>query len=206
MSSLLPKSLRLCIEFFEKLPGIGPKSAKRLGFYLLRLPQRDLENYAANLTNLKKSALYCRECFNLTETERCLICDDASRNKDTIVIVETVLDLLAFEAGTQYDGVYHVLHGRIDPLNYIGPDDIFLPQLFTRIEKRKDTLKEIIIATNPNTEGEATAIHIKNQLAERYPSAAFSVSRLAYGLPIGAELEYADYMTLKRAIDGRQKM
>ncbi|OGK14958.1 recombination protein RecR [Candidatus Roizmanbacteria bacterium RIFCSPHIGHO2_01_FULL_39_12b] len=202
----LPKNLRYAIEFFEGLPGIGPKTAKRLGFYLLRLPERSLEEFAQNLNHLKKTTKYCKICYNLTEDEVCAICTDESRNKKTLVVVEDVLDLLTFESGTMFDGVYHVLHGRIDPLNYIGPDDIFIPQLIKRVKKNEDGVEEIIIATNPNTEGEATAMYIKSQIEDLNNTPSIMVTRLAYGLPIGGDLEYADYMTLKRAIEGRKQM
>jgi len=204
----LPKSIQRVIEFFEGLPGIGPKSAKRLGFYLLRLPQQNLEDFAENVAKLKSTTKYCSICFNLTESDICAICDDVGRSKKTLIIVEDVLDLLTFESGTMFDGVYHVLHGRIDPMNYIGPDDIFIPQLLKRLKEDKNGITEIILATNPNTEGEATAMYLKGQIEELLGSKAnaVSITRLAYGLPIGADLEYADYMTLKRAIEGRKKM
>ena len=203
----LPKSLKKAIEFFEKLPGIGPKTAKRLGFYLLRLPQIDLEEFARSITDLKKNSHYCHICFNLTENTVCAICEDLNRDKSTIAIVEDVLDLLSMEAGNQYKGVYHVLHGRIDPLNYISPEDIQIASLLNRVKKNGDKINEIILATNPNTEGEATAMYLKKQLAEILASGTikFKVTRLAYGLPIGAYLEYADYMTLARAMEGRRE-
>lgn len=199
--SSLPNSLQQLINFFEKLPSVGPKTAKRLGFYLLRMPERELEDAAKHLINLKKNALYCTVCFNLTENTICAICDDAKREQSTITVVEDVLDLLSFEAGNQYQGVYHVLHGRIDPLNYIGPEDIFIQPLLERITKNND-LKEIILATNPNMEGEATAIFIRKKIREMRQD--IKITRLAYGLPIGADLEYADYMTLARALEGRR--
>lgn len=208
MASPLPHNLQSCIDFFEKLPGIGPKSAKRLGFYLLRMPQADLQHVSDSLNGLKSTALYCKVCCNLTESDLCPICDDTTRDKTTILVVEDVLDLLSFESGTQYKGVYHVLHGRIDPLHYIGPDDIYLPQLLSRVRSESETLKELILATNPNTEGEATAMYIQKQLEEvkSQTGGTFAITRLAYGLPIGADLEYTDYMTLKRAIEGRRDM
>lgn len=208
MASPLPHNLQSCIDFFAKLPGIGPKSAKRLGFYLLRMPQGDLQQVAESLNGLKSTALYCKICCNLTESALCPICEDSQRDVSTILIVEDVLDLLSFESGTQYQGVYHVLHGRIDPLHYIGPDDIYLPQLLTRVRNEAETLKEIILATNPNTEGEATAMYIQKQLDEirSQTCGTFTITRLAYGLPIGADLEYTDYMTLKRAIEGRREI
>ena len=200
----LPKSLQKMIDFFEKLPSIGPKTAKRLAFYLLRMPQRDLEEVSEHLGNLKKSTLYCEICLNLTEDKQCIICQDTKRDHSTIVIVEDVLDLLSLEAGNQYQGLYHVLHGRIDPLNYIGPDDIFINHFLDRLKKERGTVREIILATNPNMEGEATALYIKKKIEEL--AIKTKITRLAYGLPIGADLEYADYMTLQRAMEGRRDL
>ncbi len=200
----LPTTIRKTIEFFEKLPGVGPKTAKRLGFYLLRIPQSDLDEFAKTISELKKKSHYCSICYNLTEEPTCTICLDKDRDKNVITVVEDVLDLLSMEAGNQYHGVYHVLHGRIDPLNYIGPDDIFLDQFIKRIKQNKDTIKEIILATNPNTEGEATAMYIKKKI-EEIEGVSVKITRLAYGLPIGADLEYADYLTLQRAMEGRRE-
>lgn len=198
----LPNSLQKTIDFFEKLPSIGGKTARRLGFYLLRMPQADLEEFAKSILELKKKSLYCKTCMNLTEDEFCFICSQQDRDKNVITVVEDVIDLLSMEAGNQYKGVYHVLHGRIDPLNYIGPDDIYIRQLLTRL-KNDENIQEIILATNPNTEGEATALYLKKQILEIRPN--MRISRLAYGLPIGADLEYADYLTLQRAMDGRNE-
>lgn len=201
----IPKDLQKAIDFFEKLPGIGPKSAKRLGFYLLRLPQQELEEVSSHIAQLKQNTLYCKRCFHLSESELCPICEDTQRDQSVIAIVEDVLDLLSFETGNHYNGLYHVLHGRIDPLNYIGPDDIFIPQFIERLQKEKDSISEIILATNPNTEGEATAMYIKSKIKEvlNGDSERIKITRLAYGLPMGADLEYADYMTLKRSLEGR---
>jgi len=199
----LPVPLKKLIDFFEKLPAIGPKTAKRLGFYLLRMPQQDLEEAAQNLLNLKKLVRKCTLCFNLSENEICSICSDSKRDKSQVTVVEDVLDLLSFETGNQYTGVYHVLHGRIDPLNYIGPDDIYIFQLLERIKIAKEEIQEVILATNPNMEGEATAMYIRNKIAE-IPQTTCKITRLAYGLPIGADLEFADYMTLQKAIEGRR--
>ena len=202
----IPRDLQQAIDFFEKLPGIGPKSAKLLGFYLLRLPQSELSDISENFARLKTSTMYCKRCFNLSVDELCVICEDSSRDQTTIAVVEDVLDLLSFETGNHYKGVYHVLHGRIDPLNYVGPDDIFIPQFLQRAQDEKETITEIILATNPNTEGEATAMYIKRRLHDTFNGDAdrIKVTRLAYGLPIGADLEFADYMTIKRSMEGRK--
>lgn len=199
----LPNSLKKIVNFFETLPGIGPKTAKRLAFYLLRIPQNDLENFGKTLAEFKKKLHYCPLCFNFTEDKICSICQDERRDKATIIVVEEVLDLLAIEAAKKYQGVYHVLHGRIDPLNYIGPEDIYINNLLKRIDKNT---KEIILATNPNMEGEATAIYIKKKLLEikEKKHFTFKITRLAYGLPLGADIEYADYLTLQKALEGRQ--
>jgi len=200
----LPKPLQKTIDFFENLPGIGPKTAKRLAFYLLRIPQSELEEFAKTVVELKNKSHYCQICLNLTEDKICSICRDSQRDKEIITVVEDVLDFLSIETGRKYTGVYHVLHGRIDPLNYIGPDDIYIPHLIKRIDKQ---VKEIILATNPNMEGEATAMYIKKKLNElkKQNKLQFKITRLAYGLPIGADLEYADYMTLQRAMEGRRE-
>jgi len=205
--SSLPNNLKKISLFLERLPGIGEKTANRLAFYFLRLPDEDLKEFSKNIADLKTKTKFCRICFNLTENTVCAICEDLNRDKSTIAIVEDVLDLLSMEAGNQYKGVYHVLHGRIDPLNYISPEDIQIASLLNRVKKNGDKINEIILATNPNTEGEATAMYLKKQLAEILASGTikFKVTRLAYGLPIGAYLEYADYMTLARAMEGRRE-
>lgn len=209
----LPPVLKQIAFFFERLPGIGEKTANRLAFYLLRLPDTDLKEFGENIISLKKKTKLCSICFNLTEDDLCPVCQDNRRDKSIITVVETALDLLSFENGRIYNGVYHVLHGRIDPLNNIGPDDIYINQLFERIKKllkqNKASLKEVFLATNLDMEGEATAMYIKNKLEELKKLTSLKVNglkitRLAYGLPIGANLEYADYGTLKKAIDGRR--
>ena len=211
MASSLPNHLKQISLFLERLPGIGEKTANRLAFYLLRLPEQDLKDFAHSLNDLKEKTKRCVICRNLTEDEICSICDDPKRDKSIITVVEDVLDLLSFETGNIYEGVYHVLHGRIDPLNHIGPDDIFIDALLQRVSKNAsdpvNMVKEIILATNPDMEGEATAMFIRNKLNEikKDKNIDFSVSRLAYGLPMGGNLEYADYMTLKKSIDGRNQ-
>ena len=202
----IPKDLQKAIDFFEKLPGIGPKTAKRLGFYLLRMPEAELQDISKHLADLKQSTMYCTRCFNLSEEELCPICQDTSRDQSLVAVVEDVLDLLSFETGDHYNGLYHVLHGRIDPLNYIGPDDLYIPQFIDRMRDEGDAVTEIILATNPNTEGDATAMFIKKRLLEMFNGEAdrVKITRLAYGLPIGADLEFADYMTIKRSMEGRK--
>jgi recombination protein RecR len=198
----LPNSLKNISLFLERLPGIGEKTANRLAFFLLNLPKEDLKEFAENITSLKLKTKLCKNCFNFTEDELCEICSDGMRDQSVICVVETVLDLLSFEQGKIYNGVYHVLHGKIDPLNRMGPDDIKIAELINRVGTTT-VVKEIILATNPDMEGEATAIYIKNKL--KIANEKLKISRLAYGLPMGANLEYADYMTLKKAIEGRNK-
>ena len=201
--STLPNNLKKISLFLERLPGIGEKTANRLAFYLLRLPNGDLKDFAENIASLKDKTKFCKNCFNLTEDNVCSICRDDRRDHSVITVVETVLDLLSFETGNIYDGVYHVLHGKIDPLNHVGPDDIKIKELVERIKRSGIKISEVILATNPDMEGEATATYIKNQIQN--PKSKIQITRLAYGLPIGANLEYADYMTLKKAIEGRNK-
>ncbi|GIW63255.1 MAG: recombination protein RecR [Patescibacteria group bacterium] len=200
----LPKTLEKVSEFFKRLPGIGKKTADRLSLYLLQLPQEDLEAISKHLTQLKKTVKKCQNCLNLTEEDLCSICQDNKRNKDIIMVVETPLDLIAFENGQIYEGVYHVLYGKIDPLNNIGPDDIFIKELLTRIRNNINEITEIIIATDPDMEGEATAMYIRDKIKEIDYKERIKVTRIASGVPIGANIEFADYMTLKKSIQGRE--
>lgn len=206
----LPPSLKQVAHFFERLPGIGAKTATRLAFYLLRMPQEDLTNFAEQIAQLKLKTKRCKICMNLSEEELCSICDDNQRDLSKITVVEDVTDLLSMETGNIYDGVYHVLHGRIDPLNHIGPDDIFIDSLILRVQKKSEdgqehVVKEVILATNPDMEGEATAMYIRNKLQESQKeyNIEFKITRLGYGLPMGGNLEYADYMTLRKALENR---
>jgi len=199
--STLPNSLKKISLFLERLPGIGEKTANRLAFYFLRLPDADLKDFSDNIRDLKVKTKLCNKCYNLTESDLCPICEDNKRDESKVTVVETVLDLLSFETGNIYDGVYHVLHGKIDPLNHVGPDEIKIRELLLRIKNPKSKIEEVILATNPDMEGEATAMYIKEKLKSQNPN--IKITRLAYGMPIGGNLEYADYMTLKKAIDGR---
>ncbi len=198
----LPPNLKQVALFLERLPGIGEKSATRLAFYLLRLPAEDLKQFSETVSTLKERTRRCTMCMNLSEDTLCLVCNDSARNTEKITVVEDVMDLLSFETGNIYDGVYHVLHGRIDPLNHIGPEDIYIDALLKRITAET---QEIILGTNPDMEGEATAMYIRNKLLELKESKnlSFKVSRLGYGIPMGGNLEYADYMTLRKAIENR---
>lgn len=199
----LPKAIQSVIESFERLPGIGPKSAQRLTFYLLHVPQGQLDGFAASLENLKKNTLLCSICFTVDETDPCAICADGTRDRSIICVVEQALDVLALEKNGKYKGLYHVLNGKIDPLNNIGPEEIYIHQLFERVKGQGERVKEIILATNPTMEGEGTAMYIAKQLKER--GGTVRITRIGRGLPIGADLEYADEVTLQRAMEGRSE-
>src|SRR3989344_7565001 len=196
----IPKAIQNLIESFERLPGIGPKTAQRLTFYLLHVPQHELDSFASSLQNLKKNTVLCSQCFAIGEIDPCEICSDTNRDMSVICVVEQPLDVLAIEKSRNYHGLYHVLHGKIDPLNNIGPDEIYLNQLFDRV-KRRPEIREIILATNPTMEGEATAMYISKQL--KVKSEKLKTTRIGRGLPTGADLEYADELTLQRAMEGR---
>ena len=202
----IPRAIQDLIASFEKLPGIGPKTAQRLTFYLLHVPQENLENFAQSLENLKKNTILCSICKNIGETDPCWVCSDSSRDKKTIMVVEQPLDLLALERTRRFKGVYHVLHGAINPLDNIGPDEIFITQLTVRV---RDLIEEgnieLILATNPTMEGEATAMYIRRQLEGlNGDQNKLTLTRLGVGLPTGADLEYADENTLTQAIEGRK--
>ncbi|MBP6913321.1 MAG: recombination protein RecR [Candidatus Levybacteria bacterium] len=199
----LPKALSRVIEDFERLPGVGPKSAQRLAFYLLHVPQSNLEQFANDLVHLKKETVLCSLCYNIGDIDPCFICADPGRDKATLCVVEDALDVLAIERSGKYGGVYHVLHGVVDPLNSIGPDDIYIPQLLSRVKTLGSDLEEIIFATNPTMEGEATAMYIVRQLKEK--ADGVKLTRIGHGLPIGADIEYADETTLDRALEGRRE-
>ena len=205
----LPKAVRNLSESFEKLPGIGPKTAQRLTFYLLHVPQEQLENFAASLENLKKSTVLCSICKNVDDHDPCSVCSDPSRDKSQVMVLEQPLDLLAMERAGKYKGVYHVLHGAVNPLESIGPDEIFIKQLIDRIRENQlagsAKISEVILATNPTVEGEATAMYIKKQIAEMVNGNSPKITRLGVGVPTGADLEYADDVTLKYAIEGRRE-
>ena len=160
----LPNNLKKISLFLERLPGIGEKTANRLAFYFLRLPNEDLKDFSESISSLKEKTKFCKNCFNLTESDLCEICKDEKRDHSIITVVETVLDLLSFETGNIYNGVYHVLHGKIDPLNHVGPEDIQIKSLELRIKNHESRVKEIILATNPDMEGEATAMYIKSKI------------------------------------------
>ncbi len=198
--NILPKSVTKVIESFERLPGIGPKTAQRLAFYLLHVPEDEIKRFADAMTGLKSTTLLCSVCKNVTEQDPCSVCSDPRRDHTTICLVEQPTDVLSIEKTGAFHGVYHVLHGTIDPLNNIGPDEIYIADLLKRIKNQTEPVKEIIFAMNPTMEGEATAMYIQKQLA----SSGVEITRLAHGIPIGGDIEYADEITLKRALEGRR--
>lgn len=196
-----PRSLNKLINELSKLPGIGGKTAQRLAFHILSLSDREAENLAEAITGAKRTLRYCSECGNLTDQEKCLICSDDTRDRSTICVVETPQDVMAMERIREYRGLYHVLHGAISPAEGIGPNDINLKSLITRLQGNND-VNEIIIATNPNIEGEATAMYISRLLKP----AGIRVTRIAHGIPVGGDLEYADEVTLLKAMEGRREI
>lgn len=199
----LPRSIQKLIDAFEKLPGIGPKSAGRLTFYLLHVPQTQLDEFSEALSGLKKNTVLCSLCYNIAETDPCQLCTDPVRDKSVILVVEQPLDVLAIEKTGKYKGVYHVLHGAISPLNNIGPDELYISQLLQRLTGRHP-VSELIFAMNPNMEGEATAMYLKQQI-NNLTINKLTISRLGQGLPTGADLEYADETTLQQALLGRRE-
>ena len=196
----LPHSIQDVIDEFSRLPGIGPKSAARICFYLLSKSDNDVQKLADAVSNLKPNLKTCKICFNFAEGDPCEICQDTERVQEEICIVEEPLDVLAIERAG-FKGLYHVLGGAISPINGIGPDDLRVAELLDRIRQDSDRIKEVILATNPSLEGEATAVY----LSERIKPFDIKVTRLARGLPVGGDLEYADELTLSRSLEGRKE-
>ncbi len=201
----LPKSLSSLIESFERLPGIGPKSAQRLAFYILRIPQNQVELFAENLIDVKMKISYCEVCRNLDEESPCFICTDSSRNNSQLMVITSPMDVFSFEK-VGFKGMYHVLHGNIDPLNNIGPDELFIGKLVGRLRAMLGESEkiELILSTSTSLEGESTAMYISKLVKEGIEySENIKISRIARGIPIGGDIEYADDITLSRALDGR---
>ena len=194
----IPKSVQNLIEAFERLPGIGPKTAQRLTFYLLHAPIEESISLAKAAAEMKEKTVLCTVCFNIGEKDPCFVCSDSGREQSVIAIVEDPLDVLALER-SGYKGLYHVLHGVISPLENIGPDQLHIRELLPRL--KKEQVKEIILATNPTMEGEATAMYIQRLIGPL----GVKVTRIARGLPVGGDLEYADETTLSRALEGRKE-
>ncbi len=199
---LLPESIQSLITALERLPGIGPKSASRLAFYLLRASEDISQDLSTALANFKVNTAFCQECFNITEAGRelCEVCDSSKRESSLICVVEEALDVLALERTGGFHGKYHVLQGVLSPIEGIGPDDLKIKQLIDRVAR--GGIKEVILATNPSMEGDTTAMYLSQQLEPM----GVKVTRLARGLPVGGDLEYADQNTLLRALSGRQEM
>jgi len=204
MSSLFPDSVRRLLEELQKLPGIGPKSAQRLMLHLLAAPAEDVRALAESLTDLKLKVTPCPICSNLSEDGPCGVCRDAKRDPSTICVVEEPIDLIAIERAHDYRGVYHVLGGRISPLDGLLPEDLNVLSLIGRIENTEPRVREIILATNTDVEGDATAGYLAELLHEKFPE--LKVTRIATGLPIGGELDYADQVTLIKALQGRREV
>jgi recombination protein RecR len=202
----IARPITALIESFSKLPGIGPKSAQRLTYYLLHVPQGQLDDFAESVVRLKKDTVLCSVCKNVAEVDPCPICTDPVRDKNQIMVVEQPLDILAFEKTGRFKGVYHVLHGSINPLDNIGPDELYIQQLLDRIRNLESGISEIIIATNPTMEGEATSMYLKKQITSLDSKSQIRVTRLGMGIPTGADLEYADETTLTQALEGRREL
>lgn len=195
-----PAALQELSDQFARLPGIGSKTAQRLAFHVLSMPQQDAEDFAAAIVEAKRAVHTCPVCQNLTDREICPICDDDMRDKGLICVVAEPKDVIAMERSREFNGVYHVLHGVISPLNHVTQDDIRIRELLMRVAS--SDVREIVMATNPDTEGEATAMYISRLLRPM----EVKVTRLAYGVPVGSQLEYADEVTLSRALEGRQEI
>ncbi|MBU0975336.1 MAG: recombination mediator RecR [Patescibacteria group bacterium] len=199
--SILPTNVQKLIQYLQRLPGLGPKSAARIAMYILKSPKSYAVEMADVIKDIKENITYCKTCFNFAISDDCDVCSDPRRDKTILCVVEDALDVLAFEQGVQFEGLYHVLGGVVSPVSGIGPEDIRINELILRLQV--GTVKEVIIGTNPNIEGEATAMYIKQEIQAISSLARLKVTRLARGLPTGADLEYADDTTLKKAFEGR---
>ena len=193
-------SIEKLIESFEKLPSIGHKTAQRLAFYMLDLSNEEAEEFTNSILNAKKNLHFCSKCFNISDTDPCNICSNTKRDQSVICVVEDVRDVIAMERTHEFNGVYHVLHGSISPMNGIGPDDIKIKELLARLMDGQ--VKEVILATNPRVEGEATAMY----LSKLIKPLGIKVTRIAHGIPVGGDLEYTDEITLTKALEGRSEI
>lgn len=197
---IYPKSIATLIEQFQKFPSVGPKSAQRMAFHLLKMPQNEVEKFAQNIIEAKANTFSCDVCFNMSSTNPCEICQSTSRERSIICVISETKDLIAIERTNEYFGLYHVLQGLISPLDGIGAEDVRIKELLHRLTT--DEVKEIILALNPSVEGEATSLYL-NKLIKPF---GIKITRIAFGLPVGADLEYADEITLARAIEGRREI
>ncbi|MBD0381928.1 recombination mediator RecR [Paenibacillus sedimenti] len=195
-----PEPIAKLIDAFSRLPGVGPKTAGRLAFHVLRMKEEDVTDFAKALVNVKRNLHYCSVCCNITDIDPCRICQDKSRDGSVICVVQEPKDLVALERTKEFEGYYHVLHGAISPMEGIGPDQIHIAELLKRLSDEK--VQELILATNPNIEGEATAMY----LSRLVKSFGLRVTRIAHGLPVGGDLEYADEVTLTKAMEGRREL
>lgn len=197
-----PKPIENLIEALERLPGIGPKTAARLAFYLLRVPEEERQALGNAVLEVGQKVQLCERCFNIAEAELCLVCADENRDQSVICVVEDPLDLISFERTGKYRGLYHVLHGVIAPLEHVGPENLKISELLNRLKSEKIT--EVILALNPSLEGEATAMYLKKSINQQLGTDRIRITRLASGIPTGGDLEYADALTLTKALEGRQ--
>lgn len=195
-----PEPIAKLIDSFTRLPGIGPKTAGRLAFHVLRMKEEDVLAFAQALVSVKRNLHYCSVCFNITDTDPCRLCQDKSRDGSVICVVQEPKDVVAMERTKDYNGYYHVLHGAISPMEGIGPDELRIAELLKRLAD--DQVQELILATNPNIEGEATAMYL-SRLVRNF---GLKVTRIAHGLPVGGDLEYADEVTLSKALEGRREI
>ncbi|AXF56561.1 recombination mediator RecR [Salicibibacter kimchii] len=195
-----PAPISKLIDGFMKLPGIGPKTASRLAFYVLNMKEDDVLDFAKALVNAKRDLTHCSSCYYITDQDPCVICDDSHRDRSVICVVEDSKDVMAMEKMQEYNGLYHVLHGAISPMDGVGPEDIHIPELIKRLQD--DTVQEVMLASNPSIEGEATAMYLSRMIKPT----GIRVTRLAHGLPVGGDLEYADEVTLSRAVEGRRDL
>lgn len=200
MASYYSPSIEKLIESFERLPSIGHKTAIRLAFYMLGASEKETNEFVSSILEAKKNLKYCSKCYNISDTDPCFICNNAKRDTSTICVVEDVKDIIAMERTHEFNGVYHVLHGSISPMNGIGPDDIKIKELLTRLQGQE--IVEVILATNPRVEGEATAMY----LSKLIKPLGIKVTRIARGVPIGGDLEYTDEVTLSQALEGRREV
>lgn len=200
--SLYSPSIEKLIESFERLPSIGHKTAARLAFHMLNASEEETNEFISSIVNAKKNLKYCSKCYNISDTDPCIICGNPKRDQSIICVVEDVRDVIAMEKTHEFKGVYHVLHGSISPMNGVGPDDIKIKELLSRLMYQENPVKEVILATNPRVEGEATAMY----LSKLIKPLGVSVTRIAHGIPVGGDLEYTDEITLTKALEGRREI